>query len=90
VCYDSALSEETAKTDGCAYYTFGMKYDGTWQINNTAKDNHYQYNGKELNLDHGLNWSDYGARWYDACVGRRTSVDPLAEKYSGWSPYNYV
>ncbi len=72
------------------YYAFGMTYDGPWMINDAAKDNPYQYNGKELNLDHGLNWSDYGARWYDACVGRWTSVDPLADKYPGMSPYNYV
>lgn len=71
------------------YYAFGMGYEGSWQINDGAKDNPYQYNGKELNLDHGLNWSDYGARWYDACVGRFMSVDPLAENYSSWSPYAY-
>jgi len=72
------------------YYAFGMAYEGSWQVNDGAKDNPYQYNGKELNTDHGLNWSDYGARWYDACVGRWSSVDPLAEKYIGYSPYNYV
>ena len=60
------------------YYAFGMTYDGPWMINDAAKDNPYQYNGKELNLDHGLNWSDYGARFYDACVGRWSSVDPMA------------
>jgi hypothetical protein len=55
VKYDSASSEETAKAGGWAYYAFGMTYDGPWQINDAAKDNPYQYNGKELNLDHGLN-----------------------------------
>jgi len=66
-----------------------MTYDGPWMINDAAKDNPYQYNGKELNLDHGLNWSDYGARWYDACLGRWSSVDPLAESAMGWTPYRY-
>jgi len=72
------------------YYSFGMGFDGTWQINDAAKDNYYMYNSKELNIDHALNWSDYGARWYDACLGRWSCVDPLADKYIGWSPYNYV
>jgi len=33
---------------------------------------------------------NYGARWYDAAIGRFTSVDPLASDYAAWSPYNYT
>ncbi|MEM9917258.1 MAG: DUF6443 domain-containing protein [Bacteroidota bacterium] len=58
------------------YYPFGMLMQGDWrgeQVNN------YGYNGKELNDDFNLNWLDYGARWYDASVGRWNSFDALAE-----------
>ena len=73
------------------YYAFGLAFEGAWLQNDaTARDNKYQYNGKELNDDFGLNWNDYGARWYDAGIGRWNGIDPLAEKMRRWSPYNYV
>ncbi|MBN8683590.1 MAG: hypothetical protein J0L99_13160 [Chitinophagales bacterium] len=50
----------------------------------------YRYNNKEITADFGVNWYFYGARWYDAAVGRWWSVDPLAEKYRSWSGYNYA
>jgi RHS repeat-associated protein len=55
---------------------------------NTLKNN-YLYNGKELQDDFGLDWYDYGARFYDAEVGRFYSVDPMAGKYPLWNPYAF-
>ena len=49
----------------------------------------YKYNGKELDTKKGLNWYNYGARHYDASLGRWFVVDPLAEKMYSWSPYGY-
>ena len=50
----------------------------------------YKYNGKELDRMHGLDLFDYGARHYDAALGKWLTVDPLAEKYYSISPYVYV
>src|SRR5690554_567007 len=50
----------------------------------------YDFNAKEHQPELGLNWHDYHARNYDAALGRWMNVDPLGEKYSSWSPYNYV
>jgi len=72
------------------YYPFGMNFRLQSPVMNTPTENRYQYNGKELEKDMGINLYDYGARWYDAAVGRWTSVDPLAEKYAGWSTYSYT
>ncbi len=48
----------------------------------------YLFNAKELDTETGLYY--YGARYYDPKISMWASVDPLAEKYAGWSPYNYT
>lgn len=50
----------------------------------------FRFTGKELDNQNGLNWYDFGARWFDvAGVPMWTSVDPLAEKFYPFTPYSY-
>jgi RHS repeat-associated protein len=70
------------------YYPFGLKHSG-YNSTVVASSYKYKYNGKELQDELGLNFYDYGARNYDAAIGRWMNIDPLAEQMRRWSPYNY-
>jgi RHS repeat-associated protein len=61
--------------------TFVEEHSNTWRTP-------YLFNGKELDDETGLYY--YGARYYDPRTSVWQSTDPLADKYPGWSPYNYV
>ena len=65
------------------YYPFGGVFASAGSIQP------YKYNGKEFDNKKGLNWYDYGARHYDAALGRFTTNDRFAEKYYSMSPYQY-
>ena len=65
------------------YYLFG----GVFASSTSTQP--YKYNSKEYDTKKGLNWYDYGARHYDAALGRFETVDPSAENYFKTSLYAY-
>lgn len=66
-----------------SYYPFGGMFTTSTSIQP------YKYNGKELDRINELNLYDYGARYYDAAIGRWCMVDSLSEKYYSFNSYNY-
>ena len=68
------------------YCPFGGLFGEGLQTSNQP----YRYNGKELDRQLDLDLYDYGARHYDAALGRWFTIDPLAEMYYSWSPYHYA
>src|SRR5690606_8122930 len=75
------------------YYPFGLKHQGYNEIANNNRSEaaeKYKYGGKEWNDELGLDLYDFHARNYDPAIGRWLNVDPLAEQFTGWTPYHYV
>ena len=70
------------------YYPFGAPYADENAIKGESLQP-YKYNGKELDLMHGLNTYDYGARQYDPILLKWDRVDQLAEDNTNVSPYMY-
>ncbi|QSS96317.1 RHS repeat-associated core domain-containing protein [Psychroflexus sp. ALD_RP9] len=82
---EKSASEEKKRIN---YYPFGLKHKG---YNNVVNGEHYPYgyNGKEENDELGLEWLDFGARNYDASLGRWMNIDPLTEIVPSINPYQY-
>ena len=66
------------------YFAFGETFV---EEHKNSHNSPYKFNGKELDEESSLYY--YGARYYDPRISIWGSVDPLAEKYPSWSPYNY-
>jgi RHS repeat-associated protein len=80
------------------YYPFGLRidaissaaYPSSAYYQNMARFNGKALNTKELKDGRGLEFHDFGARLYDAQIGRWQSMDPLAGKFAGNTPYSFA
>jgi len=68
------------------YDPWGMILDGR-SSNFGISNEKYKFTGKER--DDETNYDYFGARYYDSRIGRWLQVDPLVEKYPGWSSFSY-
>lgn len=87
------LGTSTALTDfnGNTYQFFlNLPFGETMaqQLGSNYYNSPYKFNGKELDEETGFYY--YGARYYDPKVSIWLSIDPLAEEFPNFNPYNYV
>ena len=89
--HSNGMPEVMQVTD---YYPFGLVMNQEDYFADGVLGNKYLYNGKELQDDElaggSLGWYDYGARMYDAELGRFHKQDRFAEKYMSMTSYHYA
>jgi len=82
-------SQTTVPADGRFVWSYSETEKMITRTDPMIQLQRYKYNGKELDLMHGLKWYDYGARMYDPILLTWNAIDPLCEEYYGISPYVY-
>lgn len=74
--------------DPWGYALTGRTMATQWSSAQSVAKN--KFTGKERDDDFGINWDYFGARYYDAQIGRWMVRDPLADKYPSLSPFAYT
>ena len=82
ICEDGQMNRRILELHD--YHPFGK----TMRSYSFDEEERYLFTGKERDAKIGYDY--FGARYYDSDVGRFMSVDPLADQFAGYSPYNYV
>ena len=77
-----------------SYYPYGLPHvTGLIKLQSpsatSVTGNPYKYGGKEFDTFGGADLYDFHARYHAPSTGRFMTVDPMAEKYPGISPYIY-
>lgn len=80
------LDENSNIVSAQDYYPYG-EILRQYTLGSGANDK-YKFTEKERDTE--TNYDYFGARYYDSELARWTTIDPLADKYPGWSPYNYT
>ncbi|WP_338870939.1 RHS repeat-associated core domain-containing protein [Spirosoma sp. SC4-14] len=81
-----AVVANSGVTQWTEYDPWGMELAALSSGSSTNRD---KFNGKENLAEIGNGMLDFGARLYDATIGRWGLIDPLAEKATHWSPYRF-
>ncbi len=84
---DSVAQRNSYYPYGLPHYTGIVKKTSFSSSSMTA--NPYKYGGKEYDTFGGTDLYDFHARHHAPSTGRFMTVDPMAEKYPGISPYIY-
>ena len=69
------------------YYPYGLQTATSWTRENATGNNFLGNGGTELNTTTSLYDLEY--RNYDPALARMHQVDPMADKYASYTPYNY-
>ena len=86
-CVRVVVDKNANVVEAFDYYPFGAELRST--VNNNQAAN-LRFTGKELDKESHIGLYYFGARYYDAEVGRFISVDPLADLYPHMTPYHYA
>jgi len=90
-CYHNAALNQAKTIQATHYYAFGLpiqKLSPNFEAAVGVEANNYQYNGIELVEDFGLQVNHAQFRTLNPQTGAWWQIDPMAEKFYAWSPYN--